>query len=309
MTPTQIRRLINLQFAKNKKLTDPRVIDMLVVQGEMELEETVNQWKMKPHVMQLLGTSEVMSERPVPADLPDAIGRQAWMHDLIMAAEAAAGTSHDAKRAERLTNAAAERFRGSRIAPGTQVSPALAPGLQDLWEDASTKGRTRIADKVMTGQAPAEGRAFYSRERPIKMAPVLLQQIRDDAAAGVMSAETEKMTAVAWKERQLLAAAGEAEMPFNALPSDRSRALLPPWVATRTRSPRAPGQSMSPEHVQLLRNNEAEAAGVVLPANTKDAADNWADSCVDEFSEMQAKAAQVYDMFAQRRTAVLHDRA
>lgn len=39
------------EFVKNKDVSDIRVIDMLVIKGQMELKETVNIWKQKGHLM------------------------------------------------------------------------------------------------------------------------------------------------------------------------------------------------------------------------------------------------------------------
>ncbi|KAB0794558.1 hypothetical protein PPYR_11397 [Photinus pyralis] len=39
------------EFIKHENLTDVRVIDMLIVKGQMELKECVNIWKQKSHVM------------------------------------------------------------------------------------------------------------------------------------------------------------------------------------------------------------------------------------------------------------------
>jgi len=39
------------EFLKNKHVEDIRVIDMLVIKGQMELKETAEQWKQKGHIM------------------------------------------------------------------------------------------------------------------------------------------------------------------------------------------------------------------------------------------------------------------
>ncbi|KAJ8722085.1 hypothetical protein PYW08_004487 [Mythimna loreyi] len=51
-------------FLKNKDVTDIRVIDMLVIKGQMELKETVNMWKQKGHVMNYFKPTE----EPKPKD-------------------------------------------------------------------------------------------------------------------------------------------------------------------------------------------------------------------------------------------------
>ncbi|GBN72481.1 NADH dehydrogenase [ubiquinone] 1 alpha subcomplex subunit 6 [Araneus ventricosus] len=45
------RDKIKESFAKNRDVTDIRVIDMLVAKGDMELKECVNVWKQPVHVM------------------------------------------------------------------------------------------------------------------------------------------------------------------------------------------------------------------------------------------------------------------
>lgn len=39
------------EFIKNKDLTDLRVIDILVIKGQMELKESIKMWKQKGHIM------------------------------------------------------------------------------------------------------------------------------------------------------------------------------------------------------------------------------------------------------------------
>ncbi|KAF4519749.1 hypothetical protein B566_EDAN010342 [Ephemera danica] len=47
----QCRAKLREEFNKHRHVTDIRVIDMLVIKGQMELKETVEIWKQKGHVM------------------------------------------------------------------------------------------------------------------------------------------------------------------------------------------------------------------------------------------------------------------
>ncbi|XP_059608838.1 NADH dehydrogenase [ubiquinone] 1 alpha subcomplex subunit 6 [Phlebotomus argentipes] len=47
----QCREKLREEFLKNKDVTDIRVIDMLVIKGQMELKESVEIWKQKGHIM------------------------------------------------------------------------------------------------------------------------------------------------------------------------------------------------------------------------------------------------------------------
>lgn len=50
-TETQCRAKLRERFEKNRHVKDVRVIDMLVVKGQMELVETVKRWKQKSQLM------------------------------------------------------------------------------------------------------------------------------------------------------------------------------------------------------------------------------------------------------------------
>ncbi|XP_030744975.1 NADH dehydrogenase [ubiquinone] 1 alpha subcomplex subunit 6 [Sitophilus oryzae] len=45
------RNKLREEFTKHKDIRDIRIIDMLVIKGQMELKETVNIWKQKGHIM------------------------------------------------------------------------------------------------------------------------------------------------------------------------------------------------------------------------------------------------------------------
>ncbi|KAJ1532271.1 hypothetical protein ONE63_000887 [Megalurothrips usitatus] len=47
----QCREKLREEFAKHKDVKDVRVIDMLIIKGQMELKETVQKWKQVGHVM------------------------------------------------------------------------------------------------------------------------------------------------------------------------------------------------------------------------------------------------------------------
>ncbi|GBE87172.1 NADH-ubiquinone oxidoreductase Complex1 subunit [Sparassis latifolia] len=54
VSPAYFRACIRRKFEDNRYITDTRVIDVLVLKGRQEYQETMNCWKLNDHIMGIL---------------------------------------------------------------------------------------------------------------------------------------------------------------------------------------------------------------------------------------------------------------
>lgn len=63
------RHMILLHFRRQGHVRDPRVIEMLIAKGYMELEETRKQWKQKGHILDLLDPGNFVGAKAAKRDV------------------------------------------------------------------------------------------------------------------------------------------------------------------------------------------------------------------------------------------------
>src|SRR5882762_3209205 len=54
MPVSEVRAGVRQLFEKNRFVTDPKVIDVLILKGQQEYQETLNCWKQEPHILGIL---------------------------------------------------------------------------------------------------------------------------------------------------------------------------------------------------------------------------------------------------------------
>ena len=54
VSPSQVRQAIRLEFERNRYVSDPKVIDLLLQKGQQSFQETMNCWSQEPHILGIL---------------------------------------------------------------------------------------------------------------------------------------------------------------------------------------------------------------------------------------------------------------
>ncbi|THH07580.1 hypothetical protein EW145_g3284 [Phellinidium pouzarii] len=62
-SPNDVRHAIRQEFERNRYVSDPKVIDVLLLKGRMDYQEAMNCWMQEPHVMGILLAPKVRPQR------------------------------------------------------------------------------------------------------------------------------------------------------------------------------------------------------------------------------------------------------
>ncbi|CEG49754.1 NADH:ubiquinone oxidoreductase, NDUFA6/B14 subunit [Plasmopara halstedii] len=62
MEPSEARLAVQALFREHAEVKDPRIVDMLITKANMELEETLMQWKQKVHLLTLLERAQTLRQ-------------------------------------------------------------------------------------------------------------------------------------------------------------------------------------------------------------------------------------------------------
>ncbi|KAH8112070.1 hypothetical protein DFH11DRAFT_1609508 [Phellopilus nigrolimitatus] len=53
-SPGDIRRAVRAEFERNRFVSDPKVVDVLLLKGRQTYQETLNCWMQEPHILGIL---------------------------------------------------------------------------------------------------------------------------------------------------------------------------------------------------------------------------------------------------------------
>lgn len=73
MEPAEARLAVQALFRKHADVKDPRVVDMLITKANMELEETLMQWKQKVHLLTLLEAGNALRQKKATTSVEDSL--------------------------------------------------------------------------------------------------------------------------------------------------------------------------------------------------------------------------------------------
>lgn len=73
MEPAEARLAVQALFRKHADVKDPRVVDMLINKANMELEETLMQWKQKVHLLTLLESGTTLRQQKRAISIEDSL--------------------------------------------------------------------------------------------------------------------------------------------------------------------------------------------------------------------------------------------
>lgn len=222
---TEMRHIIGLLFKKNAHVQDPRLIDMLCAKGEMEMEETLMQWKQRGHVLHLLSLDD--ADLGAAEETDSIVDNQAWIAELVERVELASGQEVDTKRLGAILRAARARELGSM--PGEALAPAATDTVSAYV--AARKGGSKWAFDQITALQSEQG----AGTNPAVNAPRNLD----------LSKEQRHLKELVWGERELSVDerrqalwndAVELEWgkgPWVRPPAAVEKKGLPLWVASK----------------------------------------------------------------------------